>query len=383
MGSLVLFALGVAAPLVVALVVMAREERRRAYVRMRFERVSQDNRGLKLALSSGSSSRGSLNLPANADPREVGRLIDQLAQKGILLDWLRLGVKSRAEAGMNDHYAAALEQAIADWGAHGVVAALDRLKGRLAAIAEMEMIWADPHTHLAHDQGEMLGRTMWVFEPEYVMREGQFAVDPRIGAVAKPSVGAGLAPGQSKDGEPTLVVELKSARTTVGADQQLHAWNNVRELMRGGAVRERDPVEVFVVGGGVDELDGNPRIEGRYRNVRITSYDYSQLIARAKRLTFGLYDELKDAAPFLRQHREQIAAAEQAAVDQAAAEASVPQEDEPVREADQADGVRHEEYAAAPSRGAYERPHGAHEPPPQDNPYEGEHIVIGRRRHAH
>jgi hypothetical protein len=285
--------------------------------------------------------------------------------------------------GMNDHDAATLEQAIAEWGPHGVVAALDRLKGRLAAIAEMEMIWADPHTHLAHDQGEMLERTMWVFEPEYVMREGQFAVDPRIGAVAKPSVGAGLVPGQAKDGEPTLVVELKSARTTIGADQQLHAWNNVRELMRGGAVRERDPVEVFVVGGGVDELDGNPRIEGRYRNVRITSYDYSQLIARAKRLTFGLYDELKDAAPFLRQHREQIAAAEQTAVDQAAEEASAPHEDEHVRPSDEADGVRHDEYAAASPRGAHEPPpHTAHEPAAQDNPYEGEHIVIGRRRRA-
>jgi hypothetical protein len=206
---------------------------------------------------------------------------------------------------------------------------------------------------------------MWVFEPEYVVSEGRFAVDPRLGALAKPAIGASLVPGQHKDGEPTLVVELKNARVTVGADQQLQAWNNVRELMRGGAVRERDPVEVFVVGGAVDELEANPRIEGRYRNVRITSYDYGQLIARANRLTFGLYGELKDVAPFLRRQREGIATAQQAAVDRAASEASALPE-EHVRLADEADTLRHADVAE----------------PSRTGGFEGEHIVIGKRKYV-
>ncbi len=389
MGSLILFVLGVAAPLAAALAVMWLEERRRAHVRMHFDRVSQDNRGLKLALSTkdakaAGNAAAAVSVPADVDPKEVNRLVTQLAEAGILMEWLRLGLKSPAEVsahllGVSEQEAEMLHQATSEWGAHGVAAALDRLKGRLAAVAEMEMIWADPHSHGDRDASAMLERTMWVFEPEYVVGEGRFAVDPQIGAVSKPAVGASLAPGQNKDGEPTLVVELKNARVTIGAEQQLQAWNNVRELIRGGHVRERDPVEVFVVGGGVDELEANPRVEGRYRNVRITSYDYTHLIARAKRLTFGLYDELKDVSPFLRQHREAIATAEQHAADQAATEASgVSVEDDIVRPADEADTVRHAEYAEA------SQPHGGTEPepPPQTRRtgFGGDHIVIGQRK---
>lgn len=312
MGSLILFALGVAAPLVAAFVVLWIDENRRAYFKTRLERLSQDNRGLKLALD--------VRAPANefpvttdADRREINALAEQLSREGILLHWLRLGAKPPGEAaaqllGVDENDATHLQQTIGDWGAHGVVAALGQLKERLASIAEMEMIWADPHATVERDPSLMLGRALWTFEPEFAVGEGSYAVDPRIGAIARPAAGAGLSP-QGKDGDPTLVVELKSARLTIGADQQLQAWNNIRKLIRGGDIRERDPVDVYVVGGAVDELDANPRIEGRYRNVRITSFDYGQLIARAKRLTFGLYDTLKDDAPFLRQHREDIAAA--------------------------------------------------------------------------
>ena len=389
MGSLILFVLGVAAPLAAALAVMWLEERRRAYVRMHFERVSQDNRGLKLALSTtrdvkaAGAAAAAVDVPANVDPKEVNRLVTKLAEAGILVEWLRLGLKTPAEVsahllGVSEHEAEMLHQATAEWGPHGIAAALDRLKGRLAAVAEMEMIWADPHSHGDRDASDMLERTMWVFEPEYVVAEGRFGVDPQIGAVSKPAVGASLTPGQNKDGDPTLVVELKNARVTVGAEQQLQAWNNVRELIRGGHVRERDPVEVFVVGGNVDELEANPRVEGRYRNVRITSYDYTQLIARAKRLTFGLYDELKDVSPFLRQHREAIAGAEQKAADQAAAEASgVSVGDDIVRPADEADTVRHAEYAEASQAPAVDVPR-LHPQPRQG--FTGDHVVIGQRK---
>ena len=153
---------------------------------------------------------------------------------------------------------------------------------------------------------------------------------------------------------------IRAGRQIVVAQQQLHAWNKVRELIRGGTIHERDPVDVYVVGGAVDELDGNPRVEGRYRNVRITSYDYGHLIARAKRLTFGLYDTLKDGAPFLRQHREDISAAQHAAAGQAP---DAPAEPPPA--AREPELVRHiEPDAAAPRRGEYE----------------GERITIGQRK---
>ncbi len=376
MGSLILFVLGLAAPFAAAIALMWQEERRRSYLKMRFDRMAQDNRGLKLALNNTKQLNATGATSPGSDRREVAQLLEQLEKDGILLDWLRLATRPPTEAsarllGVNEQEASALHQAIADWGSRGVVAALDQLKGRLAAVAEMEMVWADPHAHLERDSNAMLERTLWVFEPEYVMGEGRVALDPRYGAVAKPVMSAGLVPGP-KEGEPALVVELKNARVTVGGDQQLQAWNNVRELIRGGAIRERDPVDVFVVGGAVDELDGNPRIEGRYRNVRITSYDYGQLIARAKRLTFGLYDELKDAAPFLSQHREAIAAAQHAAVEQAAREASEPapappqEEEEFRRGADESDHIRHEEFADAPRRSGFD----------------GDHVVIGQRKRA-
>jgi hypothetical protein len=167
---------------------------------------------------------------------------------------------------------------------------------------------------------------------------------------------ASLQNASHKEGDPTLVLELKGARVTVGGEHQMQAWNNVRDLMRAGTIRERDPVDVFVIGGSVDEYEGNPRLEGRYRNVRITSYDYGQLVTRAKRLTFGLYDDLKEVAPFLRQQREDIEQEQQVAANAAATEASQTAEpvaeeadDSHVREEDvSTDVVRDVEYADDP-----------------------------------
>jgi hypothetical protein len=339
MGSLLLFVLGVAAPLAVALYMISAEQSRRTRV--------QSRRGAQ-------------------GPREAGPIRSSIATPGAAAATAAQAETARppqrAMPGLSERDTAIVKQALDEWGAEGLAAALDSLKGRLAAVAEMEMIWADPHSQLAQEQTEMLERALWVFEPEYVVSDGRFEIDPRYGAVAKPAVGASLVPGHHiKEGEPVLVVEMKNARVTIGADQQQKAWSNVRDLIRGGALKERDQVDVFLVGGGVDELDANPRLEGRYRNVRITSYDYTQFITRAKRLTFGLYDALKDSAPFLRQHREEIAAAQHAAAEQAASEASAQDtvvaasaEEPPASRGHEDELVRQEEYADSPRRGEYE-----------------------------
>lgn len=369
MGSFILFILAVAAPLAVAVIVMWNEERRRSYVKMRFERLTQDNRGLKLAI--GSAKGAEIPAQTDAERREVQELAAKLAQSGILLEWLRLGTRAPEDAaakllGVNAQEASHLQAAVAEWGTSGILAVLDRMKERLSTISEMEMVWADPHSQLDRDAGAMAERALWVFEPEYVVSNGDVAVDGKVGAVARPSTGASLHNASSREADPTLVLEIKGARVTVGGEQQMQAWNNVRDLMRAGTIRERDPVDVFVIGGSVDEYEGNPRVEGRHRNVRITSYDYGQLIARAKRLTFGLYDELKDSTPFLRHHRDEILEAQQAAANAAAAEAAAADaraaeaeaqaeaaeaaepavDDEPVRDAEsEADSVRDVEYA--------------------------------------
>ncbi len=360
MGSFLLFIIAVAAPLLAALAVVWSEERRRSYLKMRIERLAQDNRGLKMAMGSKLPAGEPLPVNSEAERREVQELTAKLAQSGILLEWLRLGTRPPEEAaarllGATAPEATQLSHVLADWGAPGVSVVLERMKERLASISEMEMVWADPHTLLEREGNAMAERALWVFEPEYVVGDGQFDVDTKLGAVAKASAGVGLHAGLYKDGEPTLVIDLKGARVTVGGEQQMQAWNNVRDLIRSGTIRERDPVDVFVIGGAVDEYEGNPRIEGRHRNVRITSYDYGQLIARAKRLTFGLYDELKDTAPFIRHQRDEIFEAQQAAANQAASDASAQaqaEEADHVRhDGDDTDVVREVDYADSPRRG--------------------------------
>ncbi len=360
MGSFLLFILGVAAPLAVAVVVMWNEERRRSFLQMRFDRLTQDNRGLKMAMGS-KTQQPEIPVQSEAERKEIIELSTKLANGGILLEWLRLGTKAPEEAaarllGVNAQEAAQMQSVVEEWSVAGVVTVLDRLKERLTSISEMEMVWADPHAAGERNASAMAERALWVFEPEYVVNQGDYEVDGRLGAVARPSMSASLQNGSHKEGDPTLVIELKGARVTVGGEQQMQAWNNVRDLMRAGSIRERDPVDVYVIGGAVDEYEGNPRLEGRYRNVRITSYDYGQLVTRAKRLTFGLYDDLKDVAPFLREQREGIEHEQQAAANAAAAEASQAAEasaddadDSHVREEDtSSDVLRDVEYADDP-----------------------------------
>jgi hypothetical protein len=362
MGSFLLFLLGVAAPLAVAVVVMWSEERRRSFLQMRFDRLTQDNRGLKMAMGT-KVPQAEIPAQSEAERKEILELSTKLANGGILLEWLRLGTKAPEEAaarllGVNAQEAGQMQSIVAEWSPAGVVAVLDRLKDRLTSISEMEMVWSDPHAAGERNVSAMAERALWVFEPEYVVNQGDYELDGRVGAVARPSISASLQNASHKEGDPTLVIELKGARVTVGGEQQMQAWNNVRDLMRSGTIRERDPVDVFVIGGSVDEYEGNPRLEGRYRNVRITSYDYGQLVARAKRLTFGLYDDLKDVAPFLREQREGIEHEQQAAANAAATEATshhaddaadAVDDDSHVREEDAStDVVRDVEYADDP-----------------------------------
>lgn len=361
MGSLLLFLLGVAAPLAVAVVLMWQEERRRNYIKMRFERLDHDNRGLKLAMSQRAANPAPVvpslpSFPAGSDAEraEIIDLATKLAEAGMLVDWLRLGTRAPEEAvgrllGLNAEEAQQMQEVIATWSVPGIVAALDRLRDRLETISEMEMVWADPHEAGDRDAGAMAERALWVFEPEYVVGEGDYEVDGRLGAVARPSSSAALHNANPKEADPTLVLSFKGPRVAVGGEQQMQAWNNVRDLMRSGAIRERDPVDVYVIGGSVDEYEGNPRIEGRYRNVRITSYDYGQLVSRAKRLTFGLHDTLKDVAPFLQDQRAQITAGQASAVNEAAEAVSAHVTDEALRDADDNDDVvRPVEYAEDP-----------------------------------
>jgi hypothetical protein len=318
MGStagMILTVLGLAAPALVALVIIWDQERRRSYARLKFGRLAQDNRGLKLALNKTPAGSLPLAFSNDREREEFLELAGTLAANGTLLDWLRLGTKPPLDAGarllgVGEHDAIALRQAVADWSAQGILAVLERVKTRFTSIADMERVWTASVGEVS--LRPVLDQAMWVFEPDIVVTENGQAVSATA-TLARAVTDLSLDPSRAaQDSGGKLLVELRDVRATVGSEDQLQAWNDVRELMKAGAIRERDAVDVYVIGGSVDDLDGNPRIEGRNRNVRITSVDYNQMIGRAKRLTLGLYDDLQDA-PFLRQYRadaEEAAAAE-------------------------------------------------------------------------
>ena len=318
MGStagMILTVLGLAAPALVALAIIWDQERRRSYARLKVGRLAQDNRGLKLALNKTPAGSLPLAFSSEAEREEFLELAGTLAANGTLLDWLRLGTKPPLDAGarllgVNEHDAVALRQAVADWTAQGILEVLDRVKVRFTNIADMERVWTASVGDV--NLRPVLDQSMWIFEPDVVVTESSQAVSSTA-TLARAVTDLSLDPTRAtQDSGGKLLVELRDVRATVGSEDQLQAWSDVRELMKAGAIRERDSVDVYVIGGSVDDLDGNPRIEGRNRNVRITSVDYNQMIGRAKRLTLGLYDDLVDA-PFLRQYRadaEEAAAAE-------------------------------------------------------------------------
>jgi hypothetical protein len=307
----ILIVLGLAVPTMLVLALVWDQERRRSFARLKFGRLAQDNRGLKLALNK--TPAGSLPLAfANEHERqEFLELAGALAANGTLLDWLRLGSKPPLDAGarllgVNERDAIALRQAVADWTAQGILAVLERVKVRFTHIADMERVWSASAGEV--NLRPVIDQAMWVFEPEILVTESGQAVSSTA-TLARATTDLSFDPSRSgQDTGGKILVEMRDVRATVGSEDQLQAWNDVRELMKAGAIRERDAVDVYVIGGSVDDLDGNPRIEGRNRNVRITSCDYGQVIGRAKRLTLGLYDDLVEA-PFLRQYRADAEAA--------------------------------------------------------------------------
>ena len=315
----ILIVLGLAVPLLLVAALVWDQERRRSYARLKLGRLSQDNRGLKLALHKTPAGALPLSFSSEHERQEFLELAGTLAANGSLLDWLRLGTKPPIDAGarllgVNERDAIALRQAVADWTAQGILAVLDRVKVRFTHIADMERVWSASAGEV--NLRPVIDQAMWVFEPEIVVTESGQAVSSTA-TLARSTTDLSFDPARSgQDTGGKILVEMRDVRATVGSEDQLQAWNDVRELMKAGAIRERDAVDVYVIGGTVDDLDGNPRIEGRNRNVRITSCDYGQVIGRAKRLTLGLYDDLHEA-PFLRQYRADAEAAALAEIERA------------------------------------------------------------------
>src|SRR6185503_10116217 len=134
----------------------------------------------------------------------------------------------------------------------------DQVKVRFTNIADMERVWTASAGEVS--LRPVLDQAMWIFEPDVVVTEGAQAVSSTA-TLARAVTDLSLDPSRAaQDSGGRLLVELRDVRATVGSEDQLEAWSNVRELMKAGAIRERDTVDVYVIGGSVDDLDGNPRI---------------------------------------------------------------------------------------------------------------------------
>ncbi len=220
------------------------------------------------------------------------------------------------------------------WSIDGLESTLAKLGGRLTDIAEMERVWRDKKALEVRDVTPVVARSLWVFEPDFVVQPQRHRVNASVKTVAnelfgldvsdtisqRPDIVArsrsqlSLQPNhQWQDGEEgTLLLELKNANKEIGTADQTQASSYIRQLVRAGALPDREPVDCYVIGGGVHDHEGGPRIEGWYHNVRITSLSYENLIERAKCLTLGVYDDVKNIAPFLAAGRASAPASEQA-----------------------------------------------------------------------
>lgn len=210
----------------------------------------------------------------------------------------------------------------AEWSTDAMEAALQTLHARLTNVAHMDVILRDERAQELQHITPIVERSLWMFEPDFVVgadrRRTNNSVrtvarelyqleasdglnDTRPDLVARSRSHLSLQPGhqwQDED-EGTLLLELKNAKSKIGTADQTQASGYIRQLVRAGALPEREPVDCYVIGGDVHDHDGGPRIEGWYHNIRITSLSYDQLIERAKCLTLGVYDRVKDVAPFV------------------------------------------------------------------------------------
>jgi hypothetical protein len=211
------------------------------------------------------------------------------------------------------------------WSTDGMEATLSTLRSRLADVAHMDVVLRDQRAQELGHITPAIERGLWTFEPDFVVdpkrhrtnvsvrtianelygRDVADTISQRPDIVARTRSQLSLQPNhQWQDGEEgTLLLELKNTRTSVGTAEQTQASGYIRQLVRTGALPEREPVDCYVIGGGIHDHEGGPRIEGWYHNVRITSVSYDQMIERAKRLTLGIYDQIKDVAPFVVEER--------------------------------------------------------------------------------
>src|SRR5262245_37668099 len=178
-AGMILTVLGLSAPALVALALIWDQERRRSYARLKFGRMAQDNRGLKLALGKTPTGALPLAFADEKDRQEFLELAGTLAANGTLLDWLRLGTKPPLDAGarllgVSEHDAVALREAVADWTAHGILAVLARVKVRFTHIADMERVWTAAASEV--QLRPVIDQAMWVFEPDIVVTEHGQAV---------------------------------------------------------------------------------------------------------------------------------------------------------------------------------------------------------------
>lgn len=215
-----------------------------------------------------------------------------------------------------------LHQLLEDWTLDMAKVVLDELRSRLRLVDELRKRAFDENAYEVQELQPIFARGLWIFGPEYetiefTSNERMTTVIQRIfgqqrsGSRLRPdfvvlpdgSVGLYSYPlfddgDQGEIGVAKLViVELKRAGVTVGAEEKDQCWKYVKELDREGLLLGRTRVTCFLLGSKIDPQEVE-KTTHKANAVEIVPMPYNVVLDRAKSRLLKLYDRVREA-PFL------------------------------------------------------------------------------------
>lgn len=214
-----------------------------------------------------------------------------------------------------------LNEILESWTVETAKLVLDELEDRLSLIAELESKMLDDTADELHDLQPIFDRGLWIFGPEF--ESIHFTSNKTMASVISKLMKLSNAKGSKRrpdyvvlpdgsvsfhslptydgnheeDGVASLViVELKKPSVALGTKEQNQCWDYVKELMEKGAIKDRTPVNCFLLGKTIQPREEKETTKGA---CVIRPMTFQTVIGRAKSRTLLLYNKVKNA-PFLK-----------------------------------------------------------------------------------
>lgn len=222
----------------------------------------------------------------------------------------------------------ALDAILEDWTVRLAKDALDEILGRLKLIKELDLKLGDEKMDEVHDLQPLIGKSLWVFGPEYesiefTSNKGMTSVIRELfsrqgkGTLARPdfviipdgSVGLYSRDAHDENGEvngisKVVIVEIKKPGVKIGEEEKSQPWKYVKQLRNKGHITVDTGVTCFVLGSEIEIGENAPVSHGERKEVNVIPMTYNRFVRRAEMRMLGLRDKLADA-PFLREYLEE------------------------------------------------------------------------------